>query len=163
MAVFFIVLGMDILEKLFSNQGLVHVAEHVVSFLDDTSVSQCRLVSKFFNEYLENIWLKRSQKEAQRQCEIKYIVLEKNYLFQTSFSESWPEWKSAVKEIDNIQDLNDAIYFMKQYRARMKSVPDKTVSGGKSLSLHYIADNMTYFLRKKTKQKGFLRFCWKHL
>ena len=84
--------GMDILEYLVSNPGLFHLAEHIVSFLDDTSVAHLRLVSKYSNELLENIWRNRARKEASRLCEqkLKIYADEAFNEIELSIFESWP-------------------------------------------------------------------------
>ena len=40
---------MDILEKLYQNSGLLHVAEHIIGFLDNSTVAQCTLCSVIRN------------------------------------------------------------------------------------------------------------------
>ena len=60
---------MDILEKLYRNSGLLHVAEHVIGFMDNSTVAQCRLVNKESNEFLAKIWQARVMEEAQKLCE----------------------------------------------------------------------------------------------
>ena len=63
---------MDILGNLCANPGLAHVAEQIVSFLDNNSVASCRLVSKNYSEFLVNIWRDRTVKEANQQCENRF-------------------------------------------------------------------------------------------
>ena len=96
--------GMDILEYLVSNPGLFHLAEHIVSFLDDTSVAHLRLVSKYSNELLENIWRNRARKEAFRLCEQKLTIYADEAFneIEISIFKSWPEWKNALREIENL-------------------------------------------------------------
>ena len=112
---------MDILAKLFWNPGLVHVADQIVSFLDDKSVAQCRLVSRNYNEFLMNIWRNRALKEAHRQCEIKCKFFTSEYnLIETSIFDSWPHWKIVLKEINLLEVLSDVIYFFKQFVEKSK-------------------------------------------
>ena len=72
----------NILETLFSNPGLSHVAEHVISFLDDKSVAQYRLVSKTSCEFLDNIWRDRMLRAARQLCKKKFEVYEWNPVVQ---------------------------------------------------------------------------------
>ena len=138
--------GMDILLKLIANPGLVHLAEHVVSFLDDKSVAQCRRVSKSYNVFLKNIWRKRAAvKAARKQCEIKYRVMThgRDEVIETSIFESWPEWKVALNEIHSLKDLHDVTYLLKEYikKARPSNPRDyKTCCSLLSPPLNFIID-----------------------
>merc|ERR1712062_393487 len=74
--VIFIMGEVNILATLFSNPGLLHVAEHVISFLDDKSAGQYRLVSKKSCEFLNNIWRDRMLRTAKQLCKKKFEVYE---------------------------------------------------------------------------------------
>ena len=138
--------GMDILENLVSNSGFFHLAEHIVSFLDDTSVAHLRLVSKYSNELLENIWRNRAQREASRLCNQKLEIFEddtKERKVEISIFESWPDWKNALREIENLRDLSDVINLLKEYvhygefSHSLSLDSEKTV---KSSPLHFVAE-----------------------
>ena len=66
---------MDILEKLYKNSGLLHVAEHVVQFMDNSTMAQCRLVNKELHDLVDKCFRKRAVQELQRLCEKTFQVL----------------------------------------------------------------------------------------
>ena len=112
----------NILATLFSNPGLLHLADHIISFLDDKSVGQYRLVSKNSCEFLENIWNDRILRAARQLCQRKFEVY-KNYdhsdfgidhgaKIETCIFELWPDWKNALFEIQSFEDLNVVIYLL---------------------------------------------------
>ena len=113
----------NILETLFSNPGLCHVAEHIISYLDDKSVSQYRLVCKQSCQFLVNIWRDRMLKEGKRLCQKKFRVYESpesdhwypRPKIETCIFELWPDWKNALLEIVCLDDLNVVIYLLQQY------------------------------------------------
>ena len=142
--------GMDILEKLYRNPGLLHVAEHVVEFMDNSTVAQCRLVNKESNEFLAKIWLARVKEEAQKLCEIKFEALVAEYesdgddrFEETSINsifELWPDWKVALKEITSCEDMCSVTYFLHQYISRrLKSRPLPYIAS----PIHFAARNPT--------------------
>ena len=137
--------GMDTLEKLFCNPGLFHLAEHIVSFLENTSVAQCRLVSKDYNEFLMNTWQNRAQQEAFRLCKQKLEIFEdatEERKVEISIFDYWPEWKNALREIEILQDLSDIIILLKNYvdfSICYESLSEKHYSS-KSSPLHFIAE-----------------------
>ena len=138
--------GMDILEYFVSNPGLFHLAEHIISFLDDTSVANLRLVSKYSNELLENIWRNRARKEASRLCEqkLKIYADEAFNEIELSIFESWPEWKNALREIENLQDLSDVIYLLSSYVDSAESYQRLSLCfliSTKSCPLHFLAED----------------------
>ena len=122
---------MDILERLICNPGLIHAAHHIVSFMDDKTVAQCRCVSKFHHEFLMDTFQKRKDtfhetksklfREAQSQCEIKVKFVTNafgamdNTVIEGCIFEFWPEWKVVLTEINMLQDLSDVVYFLRQY------------------------------------------------
>ena len=114
----------NILEMLFSNPGLCHVAEHIVSYLDDKSVAQYRLVSKQSCQFLVNIWRDRMLTEGKRLCQKKFRVYEVESdrrssidapKIETCIFELWPDWKNALLEIMCFEDLNAVICLLQQY------------------------------------------------
>ena len=110
---------MDILEKLYQNSGLLHVAEHVIGFMNNSTVAQCRLVNMESNNFLAKIWRKRALKEAQRHCEIKFEVSEYGIdggpKVKTSVFELWPEWKHVLHEIESLADFKPVINLLKHF------------------------------------------------
>ena len=116
----------NLLPPLFSNPGLCPVAEHIISYLDDRSVAQYRLVSKKSSELLVNIWRDRMLTEGKRLCQKRFRVYEReSNLFQsiihdgpkieTCIFELWPDWKNALLEIMCFEDLNAVICLLQQY------------------------------------------------
>ena len=158
----------NILEALFSNPGLCHVAEHVISFLDDKSVAQYRLVSKTTCELLDNIWRDRMLQAARQLCQKKFEVYEwtQAQFFQSNMEdlgpiiqrcifELWPDWKNALLEIKRFEDLNVVIYLLRQYFTQWES----SSSGfPRSLSrlvyrispLHFAAEHFALFEEKES-------------
>ena len=119
---------MDILEKLYRNSGLLHVAEHVIGFMDNSTVAQCRLVNKESNEFLSKIWQARVMEEAQKLCELKFETCsaeinkgdrsespDPEEKCEKSIFELWPDWKVALKEITSCDDLCRVTSFLQQY------------------------------------------------
>ena len=113
---------MDILEKLFSNPGFLHVAEHVVTFMDNETIAQCRLVSKKSNNFLNNIWKYRMMTEVKRLCNQQFeyrqmfgIDEQEEIKVQTSIFEKWPDWNEALVQIQNFEDLSKVICLLKCY------------------------------------------------
>ena len=153
--------GMDILEKLFCNPGLFHVAEHIVSFLDDMSVAHLRLVSKYSNDFLVNIWQNRAQKEAFRLCKQKLEIFEdatEERKVEISIFDYWPEWKNALREIMVLQDLSDVINLLKEYVESSETYEKLSLCAGwtvKSSPLHFVASDGPNFLWEEKKSQTF--------
>ena len=150
--------GMDILEYLVSNSGLFHLAEHIISFLNDTSVARCRLVSKGFNEFLVNIWRNRAQREAFRLCEEKLEIYADDTFerrIEVTIFECWPEWKNALREIENLHDLSDVINLLKEYVESSETYEKLSLCAGwtvKSSPLHFVASDGPNFLWEEKKK-----------
>ena len=147
---------MDILEKLFCNPGLFHVAEHIVSFLDDMSVAHLRLVSKYSNDFLVNIWQNRAQREASRLCKQKLEIFEdatEERKVEISIFEFWPEWKNALREIETLEDISDIIHVLKNYVDY--SICYESLSGkhysSKSSPLHFVAEDDDVYISNQEK------------
>ena len=149
--------GVNILETLFSNLGLLHVAEHVISFLDDKSVAQYRLVSKTSCEFLDNIWRDRMLQAARQLCQKKFEVFEWTQVVQidlddmgpkieTCIFELWPDWKNALLEIKSFEDLNVVIYLLRQYFTQWEPSSDLE---SKTSPLHFAAENYALFEEKE--------------
>ena len=152
--------GVNILETLFSNLGLLHVAEHVISFLDDKSVAQYRLVSKTSCEFLDNIWRDRMLRAARQLCKKKFEVYEWNPVVQmtrgagimgpkieTCIFELWPDWKDALLEIKSFEDLNVVIYLLRQYTQWISSSNTRKY---KTSPLHFAAEHCALFEDKES-------------
>ena len=144
----------NILATLFSNPGLLHVAEHVISFLDDKSVAQYRLVSKRSCEFLDNIWRDRMLRAARQLCQKRFEVYENlNYSefdndtkIDTCIFELWPDWKNALFEIQSFEDLNVVIYLLQQYFIQWESSPDLEF---KTSPIHFAAEHCALFEEKE--------------
>ena len=150
----------NILETLFSNPGLCHVAEHIVSFLDDKSVAQYRLVSKTSCEHLDNIWRDRMLQAARQLCQKKFEVYEwaQAQFFQSNMEdlgpiiqrcifELWPDWKNALLEIKSFEDMNVVIYLLQQYFTQWESSSDLEF---KTSPLHFAAEHCALFEEKES-------------
>ena len=42
------------MERFMSNQGLEHLADKIIEYLDPKDVANCRLVSRFWRDYIDN-------------------------------------------------------------------------------------------------------------
>ena len=146
----------NILATLFSNPGLLHLADHIISFLDDKSVGQYRLVSKNSCEFLENIWNDRILRAARQLCQRKFEVY-KNYdhrdfgidhgpKIETCIFELWPDWKNALLEIKSFEDLKVVIYLLRQYFIQWESSSDLLF---KTSPLHFAAEHCALFEEKE--------------
>ena len=146
----------NILATLFSNPGLLHVAEHVISFLDDKSVAQYRLVSKRSCEFLCNIWRDRMLQVARQLCKKKFEVYEWSLDIQmdqdemgpkieTCIFELWPDWKNALLEIKSFEDLNVVIYLLRQYFTQWGSSDLES----RTSPLHFAAQHCQLFEEKE--------------
>ena len=150
-----IVQPINILDALFSNPGLVHIAVRIASYLDNESMAQCRLVSKKYNAFLLNIWQERTLAEAQRLCEIELRTHENREIsgkmIPTSIFQEWPEWKVALKEIPKLEDLSAVTWLLWKYIQSsrcygMETVPYFSLQWiSHSSPLHYIAKNYCTF------------------
>ena len=147
----------NILETLFSNPGLCHVAEHIVSFLDDKSVAQYRLVSKTSCEHLDNIWRDRMLRAARQLCQKKFEVYEWTHVVQITSDEMgpkiercifelWPDWKNTLLEIKSFEDMNVVIYLLQQYFTQWESSSDLEF---KTSPLHFAAEHCALFEEKE--------------
>ena len=156
----------NILETLFSNPGLCHVAEHVISYLDDKSVAQYRLVSKQSCQFLVNIWRDRMLTEGKRLCQKKFTVYEiespecdRRYprpRIETCIFELWPDWKNALLEITSLENLNVVIYLLQQYFIPSPCTVGKMIQTKRSLHmglrrspLHFAARHISSLLSQK--------------
>ena len=148
----------NILATLFSNPGLLHVAEHVISFLDDKSVGQYRLVSKKSCEFLNNIWRDRMLRTAKQLCKKKFEVYEWRPVVQMDRNEMgpkiekcifelWPDWKNALLEIQSFEDLSVVIYLLRQYFTQWGSSHDLV---SKTSPLHFAAEHNELFEGKES-------------
>ena len=150
---------MDILEKLYQNSGLLHVAEHVIGFLDNSTVAQCRLVSKESNEFLVKIWTVRGLaiqlKKAQELCEKKFETNKRmadGRRIKRSIFDLWPDWKVALKEIKSCEHLSDVNYLLDRYfpRSRTLAILRATTVPSIGSPLHFAARNSTGWYDDKT-------------
>ena len=140
---------MDILVKLFQNSGLFHVAENVIGFMDNSTVAQCRLVSKESNEFLaniwqmrQNIWRKSALKEATELCEKKFETYKRGpdgQRIEKSIFELWPDWKVALDELESVKQFDAVTYLLREYFKR-KDGAVRFYPGNKS-PLHFAAEN----------------------
>ena len=115
---------MDILQKLYQNSGLIHVAENVVHFMDNSTVAGLRLVSKETNEFLTQIWQDRHETwrndalaEARKLCQMKFDSKKRNQegaCVQTSIFEKWPHWETALDEM-NSKQIKAATFLLNEY------------------------------------------------
>ena len=115
---------MDILQKLYQNSGLIHVAENVVHFMDNSTVAGLRLVSKETNEFLTQIWQDRHETwrnnalaEARKLCQMKFDSKKRNQegaYVQTSIFEKWPHWETALDEM-NSKQIKAATFLLNEY------------------------------------------------
>ena len=137
---------MDILQKLYQNSGLIHVAENVVQFLDDSSVARLRLVSKETNEFLAKIWQDRrdtwrsnATAEARKLCQMKFVIKNKG---PTCIFEQWPDWKDALDEMKSKQ-IEAATFLLNAYMG-INKVQSTFGIGGKPVGtcspLHYAVE-----------------------
>ena len=150
----------NILETLFSNPGLLHVAEHIVSYLDNKSVAQFRLVSKKFREYLVNIWRDRLLTEGKWLCQKKFKVYEieptesnswtpSRQKIETSIFELWPNWKNALLEIKSTEDLNIVIFLLQQYFNPWEYNQKISDMGLRWSPLHFAAGHVSLFEKRE--------------
>ena len=141
---------------LLSNPGLAHIAEHIVSFLDDKSMAQCRLVSKNYNVFLLDIWQNMTLKEAHRLCETKLKISDDGTidgkLSETTIFEEWPDWKEVLKEVTKLEDLSAVTWLLKEYFRYIWHYDTKEKGMCYSLQwdcnaspLHFIAENYSRF------------------
>jgi len=148
----------NILEALFSNLGLLHVAEQIISFLDDKSVAQYRLVSKKSCEFLDNIWRDRMLRAARQLCQKKFEVYEWTQVVQMDLEdmgpkiekcifELWPDWKNALLEIKSFEDLSVVIYLLRQYFTQWESSSNLK---SRTSPLHFAAEHCTLFEEKES-------------
>ena len=139
----------NILETLFSNSGLFHVAEHLVSYLDDYSVAQCRLVSKTSSEFLANIWHDRMKQEGRRLCQKKFEVncnLDiSSQKIETTIFELWPDWKNVLLEFKSLEDFNVVIYLLQQYFIQWEFSYDLNICNS---PIHFAAEYHLLFEEK---------------
>ena len=150
---------MDILEKLYRNSGLLHVAEHVGGFLDNSTIAQCRLVSKETNEFLFKIWKARALdiqlKKAQELCEKKFESKKRcldGRIIKRSIFDLWPDWKVALKEIKSYEDFCDVNYLLHRYFPQSKTLAIlRSTDPSRSLGspLHFAAKNSTGWYDEK--------------
>ena len=150
---------MDILEKLYRNSGLLHVAEHVIGFMDNSTVAQCRLVSKESNEFLFKIWKARALdiqlKKAQELCEKKFESKKRwldGRIIKRSIFDLWPDWKVALKEIKSYEDFCDVNYLLHRYFPQSKTLAIlRSTDPSRSLGspLHFAAKNSTGWYDEK--------------
>ena len=115
---------MDILEKLYKNSGLLHVAEHVVQFMDSKTMAKCRLVNKELHDLVDKCFRKRAVQELQRLCEKTFQVSDNNNMdfeqdpaeepLETCVFNLWPEWKNVVHEI-KLEDYKPVILLLENF------------------------------------------------
>ena len=161
------------LERLICNPGLVHVAHHIVSFMDDKTVAQCRRVSKFHHDFLMDTFQKRKDtlhetkskllREAQSQCEIKVKFVTNafgamdNTVIEGSIFDFWPEWKVVLTEIKKLQDLSDVVYFLRQYITEVK--PHEMMEDEEVLPLltplQFMVEHQFYYFKEKSQVARF--------
>ena len=139
---------MDILVKLFQNSGLFHVAENVIGFMDNSTLAQCRLVSKESNEFLaniwqtrRNIWRKSALKEATELCEKKFELYKRGpdeEKIERCIFELWPDWKVALDELESIKQFDIVTSLLRNYIDHK----DETIRQTRMKSpLHFAAEN----------------------
>ena len=159
---------MEILQKLYKNSGLIHVAEHIVNFMNDSSVAQLRLVSKETNEFLAKIWQDRRDawrnnalKEARSLCEQKFKftkigiigyskLMEDGTIVripdpgsdERSIFEKWPTWKLALDQVENRKQVEAATFLLTRYFEEMQREHSDVCgfADGKVSPLHVAAE-----------------------
>ena len=86
---------MDIFKALL-DRGLDHVNEHIFGLLEDPTMAQCQLVSRFWNSILQREWLVRKIKHLCKQNDI--ITNELDYILKVSSYDTLEEIVKVIKE-----------------------------------------------------------------
>ena len=110
------------MDYLMGNPGLDHLSKRIFQLLNVQSVARCRLVSKFWCQYLDKIWLVKQLETYQNKIiEMVFIIHEideDGHFWKKPLVEYQPEWiqifKGIVKQ-NNIDDLKAIVKFVKQY------------------------------------------------
>ena len=160
---------MDILEKLYQNSGLLHVAENVVKFMDNPTVALCRLVNKEFSELLATTWRDRAVQKASEYCKEKFLIGKwkrrrrtqgfEDIDIESCIFDSWPDWKIALHEIKDLRlkDILPVTILLKNFcrdYSRKRYGVSHCYAGGKPPSPLHFAVSESRFLREENNQRA---------
>ena len=160
---------MDILEKLYQNEGLLHVALQIVKFMDNLTIAQCRLVNTETNEFLANTWRNRAVQKASEFCKEKFLIGKakrrrrnqgiEDIDIESCIFDSWPDWKIALHEIKDLRlkDILPVTILLKNFcrdYSRKRYGVSHCYAGGKPPSPLHFAVSESRFLREENNQRA---------
>ena len=102
------------LEDLMRNPGLDHISNFVFQLLDLEAIEQCRLVSKYWCETVEHLWVIK-QLDI---CPTKIIVHSVDMIMTGPLIDVYPQWEKVLrclKTNHSIEELKQIVSFMKKY------------------------------------------------
>ena len=115
------------IQDLIQNQGLKHVAEEIIGYLDAKSLANCRLVSKSWRDLVENgkiWWILQLQDmmTKQRSVDLRPLI----------FLNHFPPWKEVIEF----------------FASRSKSSPEMTRQFCRSMEF-YLNESDNLFVKKR--------------
>ena len=101
------------MEKLLGNVGLQHLAIHIFDYLDNYSLTQCMLVWKDWDDFLERIILVRQFDDLLKlKIGFEYDDYEYYYL---SLSLDWHESSRYFRQHCSVEDLKEVVSVLQEW------------------------------------------------
>ena len=92
------------MDDILKNPGLDHIGTKIFAFFDFKTLSDCRLVSKFWNNFILNedqFWVLRILSDLKRNLKIKQVL------------ELFPNWTKIFEHFENKRNLPKVLEFVK--------------------------------------------------
>ena len=123
---------LNILEELMGNQGLEHLADKIIKYLDPEDVADCRLVSKFWRDYIDSHkhWFILQLEE-----------IAKAFAYQ---HDAWEPSEDFHADLDNARHLPEWLDFICDFIETNKNVGDLKVFATNMME-YYIDMQKQYF------------------